>query len=366
MSNFAFTLLKKALKTPLPELGSKIIRGVKVYIKEYPSLLILQTISACNLKCEHCFINNYGKEIADGVKKIMSFEEFEKFVNQLIPAIKQAEFFQFTTFEPFLHKDIFRMMDRILEINPKIKFPILTNCQLIDDNILQNLRKYPISEFTISLDGAKKETVESFKTDASFDKIMDVAKAFNKLNFDVPLQSVFVLHKNNYLELPEYIDFVNKLGVKRIYVNNLLSFTDKHSDLTLYNGNYNNELKNVFDEAIKRVEANCQELLLPAIIPDKQGCKTCEGLFVDINGNVAPCDFLAVSTPFAFRDITYKASPVIFGNIFKSEPLDIFRSKEYKAFKKQHREGIDLPKDCEHCINAYGLMCSNRNKFGKL
>lgn len=359
-------LIKKAFATPIPELNEKIKRAMKVYFYKFPSLIVLQTASACNLKCSHCFINNYGKEIPDGKIKIMDFDEFIQFVEQLKPAIKHADYFQFTTFEPFLQKHLFKMMDYILEINPKIKFPILTNAQLLNRELLEKLKKYPISEFTVSLDGFKKETVETFKTDSDFDKTIEIMKIFNEQNFSVPLQCVFVMQKNNYKELPEYIDFVNSIGVKRIFVNNLLSFTKTHSDLTLYNKNIEGEIEEIFSSSIKKVEVNSQELILPSIYPKLQGCKSCEMLFVDINGNIAPCDFLAVQTPFYFNDVSYTAKPVIFGNIFKESALKIFRSKQYNEFRNRHREGKELPDECLSCINAYGLMCSNRNKYGKI
>lgn len=362
----SINLIKKALKTPLPELKDKLALAYKVYVKKYPYIIVLQTVSACNLPCEHCYINNYGKEIKDGFKKTMTYDEFEKFVTPLIPAIQNASHFQFTTFEPFVNKNIFKMMDRILEINPKITFPILSNALLISDEILAKLRNYPISEFTISLDGADKATVENFKTGSDFEKVVRVMRKFVELKFNAPLQSVFVMHKNNYKSLPEYMDFVNELGCKRVSVNNLLSFTEKHSALTLYDGKHDEEINDIFQQAIHKAEINYQELLLPGIQPNMQGCKACEMLFVNYDGNVTPCDYLAVSTPFYFQGAAYQASPVIFGNILKDKPLDIYRSKIYNNFRDAQRSGKNLPEPCEHCINAYGLLCGTRNKFGKI
>ncbi|HVK97005.1 MAG TPA: hypothetical protein VM368_04265, partial [Flavisolibacter sp.] len=41
--------------------------GVKKQISNYPQFIVLQTVSACNLQCKHCFINDYKIEIEDGV-----------------------------------------------------------------------------------------------------------------------------------------------------------------------------------------------------------------------------------------------------------------------------------------------------------
>lgn len=361
--SFLFQLIKRTFATAPDELAEKLKRGWKHYVLNRPTLVLVQTVSACNLQCRHCFINNYGKEIKDGVKKILTADEFKKMLPSLRKAIKHAELFELTTFEPLLQKHIFEIFDIVLAINPKIKFPILTNAMLVNEGIMQKLRKYPISEFTISFDGAKRETVESFKTGADFEKIISVMKLFNSLKFDVPLQTVFVLQKNNYKELPEYIDFVNSLGVKTVFVNNLLSFTPETNDLTLYSKAGNDEVEEIFEQAIKKVEKNRQTLYLPSMKPIEMGCKTTELLFVDINGNVPPCDYLAVETPFEYDGKSYKAKPLIFGNIFKNDALKIFRSTKAKEFRNFHRLK-QIPECCRCCINAYGLMCSNRRKYG--
>src|SRR4029077_16986898 len=123
------------------------------------------------------------------------------------PAVKRAEYFQFSTFEELLHKRLFDMMDRVLEINPRIQFPIHSNTMIADDAKLERLRKFPISEFTVSLDGMKKETVESFKTGATFDVVVERLKKIVSLDWKALVGVVFVAHKNNIAELPDYVDF---------------------------------------------------------------------------------------------------------------------------------------------------------------
>lgn len=355
-------LLKKILNSPPQKLPGKILRGFRHYILKYPSRILLQTVSACNLKCEHCFVNNYGIEIPDGKKKILSYEEFSRAAEKLKKAIKYAEFFQFTTFEPTLNKNLFKMMDLVLSINPKIRFPILTNCMLVTKEYISELSKYPISEFTVSLDGVKKETVESFKTGVSYDRIIGAMKLHGEIGFAAPLQSVFVLHKRNYKELADYPDFVAQFGVKNIYVNNLLSFTPKFRDLYMYSPQGSPEVEEIFVKTIERVRANGQTIELPSMKPELKGCSTCEILIVDNNGAVVPCDFLAVGTPFEMFGETQTSKPVIFGNVFEDEPLRIFSSKKAEVFRNVHRNS-SAPKECSLCIDAYGLMCSNRRKY---
>jgi len=351
--------IQKIIKTPIKDIPKKIISRLNRQYLGFPEHIVLQTVSACNLSCEHCFITYYGDEIKDGKIKILTYKEFTKLLKPLEQSISKTKYFQFSTFEPLMHKHIFNMMDDVLKINSEVLFPIHTNGQIISKTLIDKLIKYPISEVTISLDGINKNTVESFKTGASFEKIVKAIRLFTQTDLSKNLGTVFVLHKNNYLELLDYIDYVNNLGVKKIYVNNLLSFTNRHQSDYLYSDENNNEINDIFDAAIDKVKKNKQIIYLPKMKPKPMGCTTSEMLHIDINGNVSPCDFLAVSTPFHFLGENKTATPVFFGNINNENPIDIYKSNKYEKFRSMHRKG-EIPEQCSHCIDAYGLMCSNR------
>ena len=140
--------------------------GAKKYYANYPATIILQTVSACNLQCKHCFITNYGIEIKDGVTKIILFDDFKKIADRLKPMIKKSSFFVFSTFEAIINKDLFKMMDYLLDINPNLKFPFLSNSMQLTPERIAMLEKYPLNEINISLDGTTRDVVEGFKRGA--------------------------------------------------------------------------------------------------------------------------------------------------------------------------------------------------------
>jgi MoaA/NifB/PqqE/SkfB family radical SAM enzyme len=356
-------IINKISSTPISALPQKVPRGIRHILREYPVHIIVNTVTACNLACEHCFITNYGVEIPDAHNNIMHWDFFLKILDRIAPAVKHAEYFQFSTFEELLHKRFFDMMDAVLKINPHIQFPIHSNTMLIDDAKLTRLAKYPISELTISLDGMNKETVERFKTGASYDQIISTIRKAAALDWKARLGVVFVAHRDNIAELPDYVDFVRDLGVGTIYVNNLLSFTPKFREMYLYTSQGNPDAERIFREAIDRVERNNMTIYVPGLTPVAMGCSIVEAVYIDQRGNVSPCDFLNESTPFEYFGETKQGPPVRFGNVLTDDLLDIYRSKEVRAFRNQHRHG-DIPEPCTHCIDAYGLMCSKRTKYG--
>ena len=359
-----FNLIKIAAKKigniPSEQLLNRMKLGVQKYFSGYPYSIILQTVSACDLKCKHCFINDYNIHIHDGAIKIMDFDEFLLFAERLKPMIRKASYFQFSTFEAILNKHLFKMMDEILKINPRTQFPFLSNTMQLSAEKISQLEKYPVSIINISLDGCTKKIVEDFKTDVSFEKIIETIIVLKKSTLKDKVTVTFVAHKNNIDELPEYVDFVNRLGIKEIQVSNLLTFTKETVGQELYSRQGNKFAESIFQEAVKRAKKNNQTISMPRLSPVQMGCQACESFFIDSNGNVAPCDFLAVSTPFTLWGKTIQNPPVPMGNIFKSDPLQIYRSAAFKKFRSDHRLGKNLPKECTNCIDAYGLMCSNR------
>ena len=146
----------------------------------YPSSIILQTMSGCNLRCRHCFLNQFGTDIPDGPRGTIDFEEFARRAERIRPFIKRAEYFFFSGFEALLHKDIFRMMEHVLAINPMVRFPIYTNGNSFASDTIANLSKFPVPEVVVSLDGVKRETVESFKTGSSFERTVQTIKDLSR------------------------------------------------------------------------------------------------------------------------------------------------------------------------------------------
>ena len=356
-------LVNLVRSTPLRELAPRLRRSVRHHLFGYPDMLVLQCVSACNLRCAHCFLTDYGTLIPDGKIQVLPLPEVKRRLEQLRPVVREVGAIVFSTFEALLHKDLFQMMDAALAINPRLCFPLLTNGQLVTPAIVERLCKYRVTSVTISLDGKEAATVEAFKTGAEFAKTLEAIRLFCASPLRDLVELVFVAHVDNIAELPDYMDFVAGLGVKRVLVSNLLTFRADLQHKSLYGKEEDPQVRALFDEAIARAKRNGQTLGLPRLTPKPKGCTQAEAFFVDIEGQVAPCDFLAVHTPFHFLGKTRTVRPMFFGNALQaSHPLAIWESKEFTAFRKAHRTG-KVPAPCSHCIDAYGMMCSRREFF---
>ena len=138
----------------------------------YPYVINVEIMNKCNLQCKHCRVTYHGNIMKDVNPEFMDFEYFTKIIDRISLLIKKARSFQFSTVEPLFHKDIFNMMDYVSRYNKNIEYPLLSNGMLLTEKNIKELLKRNISTISISLDGYKKETVESFKTNTDFDRVV--------------------------------------------------------------------------------------------------------------------------------------------------------------------------------------------------
>jgi MoaA/NifB/PqqE/SkfB family radical SAM enzyme len=342
--------------------SNRLARFINYRVLGYPSSIVLQTVSGCNLRCRHCFLNQFGTDIPDGPRGSIDFDEFCSRARRISGFIRHATNFYFSGFEALVHKDIFRMMEYALSLNPAINFPIYTNGNSFRDDTIAMLSKFPVPEVVVSLDGVKKETVEAFKTGASFERTVQAIKDLRAALPKSDVKTVFVMHRDNIGEFPDYVDFVNSLGVKTVFANNLLCFSRDLAPLALYAKNGNPEAEAILSAAIEKARRNGQELHLPRMRPEPLGCQQCLDLFIDIRGNVCPCDYLSVKTSFFLFGKESHPEPVVFGNILKDDLQKIWFGKGFAGFRTMHKHAR-IPGPCAGCTDAYGMLCSRRTVF---
>ena len=123
----------------------------------------------CNLKCTHCFISCSPTNDTHGmISKERVFEMLEKAKE------KGVREYYFTGGEPFLHPDLFELIEATLRQGP---LTILTNGILISENKAKRLAEiagnseYSL-DFRISLDGMTAEENDEIRGKGTFNKII--------------------------------------------------------------------------------------------------------------------------------------------------------------------------------------------------
>ena len=326
----------------------------------YPEAISVEIMNKCNLECKHCRVSYHGNVMDDVNPTFMTFECFTKIADRIFPLIKKAYRFQFSTVEPLFHKDIFKMMDYVSKYNKYIDLGILSNGMLLNERNINELMKRNVSSITISLDGYKKETVEAFKTNVDFDRLISNIQLLTKLcKNKIEVNVVFVATKANIGELVEYVSFCKSLNIDRILVNGFLSFLPDSSHLYLYSKQGNPEVEEIFQRAYDKAKYNNINIEFPSLVAEPSGCSMHQTMIIDDKGNITPCIYLARKTPFELFLESKVSDPVVWGNVFDEDPLAIWRSKNSVQFRAKLKSK-EIPDECTLCAEAYGVCCSRR------
>ena len=173
-------------------------------IKKHSLHLTIEPSNVCNLKCIMCPYAGMKRK-----KEVMSMELFKKIIDQAKEmGCKAVHLQQYN--EPFLDKFIFERINYIRKLG--IETLLYSNGTLLDKKMRDKILDSQPTRIRISIDGAKKETFESIRKGANFEKVVENTKNLfyerNKRNQKLPLIEVYftVLEKNKK-EANEFLKF---------------------------------------------------------------------------------------------------------------------------------------------------------------
>jgi len=144
--------------------------------------LWFNTGTLCNLTCKNCYIESSPK---NDRLSYLSFDEFKMFVNESIQNEMGTEEIGFTGGEPFMNKDIYKMVKYSLDNG--FKTLVLTNAMKPMMNNKNDLNKLNHLNLTIrvSIDHYNKDKHEQIRGPNSWDPMIEGLKwlSENKFNY---------------------------------------------------------------------------------------------------------------------------------------------------------------------------------------
>jgi len=157
----------------------------------------------CDLKCRYCF--NWE---SDGKQEETSLEYAD--ICRILAAGREEghRYLTITGGEPFLHKDIFKIIDYAYELGYLVN--ILTNGLYIDEQAALELRgKYRL-RIRVSLEGANQDVHEYFRGKNTFARARNAIQLMVKNNIDVGIG--FTVYEENLLEMENIARLCIELG----------------------------------------------------------------------------------------------------------------------------------------------------------
>lgn len=160
--------------------------------------LFWETTLRCNAKCKHC-----GSRAGENIhlEDELSTEQIEKALKDVADKLDSSKILlNITGGEPLLREDLFDVMD-YAHNTLGFKWGITTNGLLMDENIIEKMKKTGMATMSISLDGLEE----------SHDKFRGIPGAFNKT-----ISNVKQLQKNKFLHCFQITTVVNKLNINQL------------------------------------------------------------------------------------------------------------------------------------------------------
>ena len=302
--------LKKELAS-LKE-NTKIVHNTyKSYVPSFPTQLIIETSINCNANCIMC----PNKKIVR--TREMSFDKFKILIDQCVGKGVE-EIHPFMHGEPFIVKDIFKMMKYINDTLPFTKIVLFSNGGLLDESKAKELLKISnIKSITFSLDSMNEQTYHTIRKLNLKDTLVNIdrfIKLNNESNHKIPVGVSMTISEYNEKETSSFKSFwkdkVDFIDTHRC--------TGRNKEVELY--------------APFILKAHLKQI--PCSIIFKTMC-------INTEGNVSMC----------CEDFTPLCS---IGNVFETSIEQVWNCDKFNEIRTKHltheKDKLDVCKDCEACM----------------
>ena len=176
----------------------------------YPRYFEVEVTTRCHLKCVMCEHTYWKERPID-----LGLDEFKRIIGQF-PKLSWIG----TTGigSSFLNKDFPEMLRYLKGRDKNIYVELFDSFSGLTGDIIEDVvREGLIDRWIVSMDGATKETYEKIRVGASFERVIGNIRHLidtkEKYGTNFPEFSFhFVVTKDNYAEVPEFVELVAKLS----------------------------------------------------------------------------------------------------------------------------------------------------------
>ncbi|MCG2689719.1 radical SAM protein [Candidatus Parcubacteria bacterium] len=288
--------------------------GASEQVPFSPQHLYIEPTNLCNLNCQHCARSSIKRKMV-----LMPNNVFQAVLGQLKKTNWQVKITLTGQGEPLLHQNILEFVKTTKEKGFFVS--IITNGTVLTESLGEALIKAGLDRIQFSFDSVVKETYESIRRGANFEKTLGNILRFLEINEKL-CHPCFVSISSVQSEKPAkekdiFLEFWKKRLVDNVFLAPLSSLQGK------------SEMSNKAKTAGKR-----QACVLPFL-----------NISVKADGNVVGC-------PHDY-DNAY-----IVGNVLENDLADIWNNEKMRFLRNAILEGKfdyfkNIGHDCENCNNCF-------------
>lgn len=191
-------------------------------ICEYPKQIEFSYDRKCNVRCIFCRTKKNKEEEEYNRQKEKRIEE--NFDRIFTPILEKAELVELNSAgELFASKHSIELVKKIIQINPNIKFRIISNGILFTPEIINELGlKKRMFCVTISMHATTEKTYNKIVEGGNFKALLDNVKYLSKLKKEGLLNSLqlnFVVTSINYKEMEDFVKLSKSLDATAFFIN---------------------------------------------------------------------------------------------------------------------------------------------------
>ena len=238
-------------------------------ICEYPKQIEFSYDRHCNVRCIFCRNKANKEEEEYNRQKEQKIEE--NFDRIFTPVLQKAEIVELNSAgELFASRHSIEILKKIININPNIKFKIISNGILFTKEMTERLNLTDrLMSVTISVHAMTEKTYNRLVEHGNFNAVIQNIKYLSELKKQGKLQNLqinFVVNAINYREMEDFAKFAEEMGANVFFIDYHRQIDsdelEKELDISLPTHPKYNELvkilqKPIFNEKFCFV---CQEL----------------------------------------------------------------------------------------------------------
>jgi radical SAM protein with 4Fe4S-binding SPASM domain len=326
--------LDKYIFNKIRHIWLRLIRSTRV---AYPSTVMLELTTLCNLSCTICPREfKFGKEMDKGN---MAVDKARKVLDELMPYLDSIGLTGMG--ETFLYNDLEEIVGYIKTINRGIIISVSTNAVVPDfiTRVSNLLNK--IDTIQVSIDGTG-EIYNSIRKNARFTDFDNNLKQLSNLcaHTETDLLLNMVVTRENYLQIPLLVQYAANNGIKYVDFTlfNLASVTG--IDTSYYDFYRSDDFIKIID-SLNNISAKTPEVRIT-----KRDFRTARGFrkcpypwghfYISWDGYILPC----CAKPFP--------KEMHFGNVSDHRIIDLLNSEKFREFRSLWYDN-KTPEFCANC-----------------
>ena len=276
----------------------------------YPSHLMMEVSSACQLHCPLCPLGNGTLMRPRQLMKTGTFTNVVDDVGRYVYHININGMG-----EPLLNENVCSMIECAKAKN--IYTDLYTNLQIDNRDLIEGLVDSGLDAVLISCDGATRETYEKYRVNGDFDRLLDNIRTMvahkRRRNSRTPEVNVqCILFEHNEAQLPEMIELVRSVEADHFVVKRPFLFYGNDEDASRFLPH---------DERVNPYRKRQDKLGWEGKTKSKCNLLWASAVVL-ADGSVAPCCF------------DYEGK-VRFGNVNEQSFRAIWNNERYRRFRQQ-------------------------------